>query len=571
MQKIRTKTITILFIVGLVTSAVPLVFTSSAALSKILPATNLPPQVVAYCNAGVVASINISSIGNITTMGVSALHPSQMTFGSNFDTLALTLTSPLAKGPAQAIITSGPDDYVSFQEAVVNGSSVYTIVNGAVIINNEFRVSSNELKIQRNGTRMTVDFNPVSPVAITLPPALFPAGNFSATWILPAFHIDVIGGNASAVYTPYNTATWPSGWIQASDLNGISANVTFTCPSWNSYSVTTVGGLTDFQMIRFVNPLSVPFPLGIPAQTMDYYTGGAATVTFPQVGNITQMTVAAYHVAASDHVGSTDVLSVTLTGPQAKGTINPRISSNPNIFPVSATTSWLGALVNGTTIYTEVDGKVIINNLFVLGPNQVSVQRNGTRVSVDFKPTNPVVITLDAKTFPPGNFSSTWTLPAFHMDLTGDSSNLTIANPSAMTLPNGWTTSSYYDYWSGNATISIPSWNNFTTTGTGVTVRPFVVSISQAPFTPKPALDVTARQSVTVLPGWTWWFYVQSLGGNAPYTYQWYEGSTLLQGQNQMVLPASKTAPGVYRFYCVVVDSQGTATTSNAVTLTVLG
>jgi hypothetical protein len=84
-------------------------------------------------------------------------------------------------------------------------------------------------------------------------------------------------------------------------------------------------------------------------------------------------------------------------------------------------------------------------------------------------------------------------------------------------------------------------------------------------------LDVTARTSATVLPGWTWWFFTQNLGGNAPFKYQWYEGLNPIQGQTSMVLPVTKNAPGVYSFYCRVTDKDGTTTTSNAVTLTVIG
>ncbi len=84
-------------------------------------------------------------------------------------------------------------------------------------------------------------------------------------------------------------------------------------------------------------------------------------------------------------------------------------------------------------------------------------------------------------------------------------------------------------------------------------------------------LDVTARSSATVLPGWTWWFSVQTRGGNGPYAYQWYEGMNPIQGQTSMVLPVMKTTPGVYSFYCRVTDKDGTTTTSNAVTLTVIG
>ncbi len=85
------------------------------------------------------------------------------------------------------------------------------------------------------------------------------------------------------------------------------------------------------------------------------------------------------------------------------------------------------------------------------------------------------------------------------------------------------------------------------------------------------SLDVSAFTDVTVIPGWTWWFFVQNVGGKAPYSYQWYEGLNPMTGQTSMVLPMTKNAPGVYSFYCRVTDKYGTTTTSNGVTLTVLG
>jgi len=84
-------------------------------------------------------------------------------------------------------------------------------------------------------------------------------------------------------------------------------------------------------------------------------------------------------------------------------------------------------------------------------------------------------------------------------------------------------------------------------------------------------LDVTAFSSVTLLSGWKWNFFVHNLDGNAPYTYQWYEGLNPIQGQTWMVLPVTKSTPGTYSFYCRVTDRDGTTTTSNAVTLTIIG
>jgi hypothetical protein len=74
-----------------------------------------------------------------------------------------------------------------------------------------------------------------------------------------------------------------------------------------------------------------------------------------------------------------------------------------------------------------------------------------------------------------------------------------------------------------------------------------------------------------VLPGWTWYFFVHSAGDVTPFKYQWYENTTLLQGQTSMVLPVTKTVPGTYSFSCKVTDAQGMTVSSNPVTLTVFG
>ena len=85
----------------------------------------------------------------------------------------------------------------------------------------------------------------------------------------------------------------------------------------------------------------------------------------------------------------------------------------------------------------------------------------------------------------------------------------------------------------------------------------------------RPTLRASAFSNVTVMQGWTWYFFVHSAGGTGPYSYQWYEGTTLLTGQTSVVLPMTKNSPGVYNYYCKVTDSQGAAANTNTVTLTV--
>jgi hypothetical protein len=85
-----------------------------------------------------------------------------------------------------------------------------------------------------------------------------------------------------------------------------------------------------------------------------------------------------------------------------------------------------------------------------------------------------------------------------------------------------------------------------------------------------PALAASAFSSVTVMRGLTWNFFVQSTGGVGPYTYQWYEGSTLIAGQTSMILSMNKAAAGTYTYTCIVTDSYGNAATTNVITMTVL-
>ncbi len=567
-----------MLIIGSLTFTVPQFFISFAASSSNIPASANPPtSAMSLISPSLTVTFNVTSIsnltGNITSFTVFGAHYVETTYGTNFDVLSLILSSTRggASGSVSAFISTGPAAWFSLIEAVRNGSSFYRQVNGIVTLNNFFQVGADELSVKRNGTRFTIDFNPTTSTEITLPPDLFPSANFSSKWVVPAFHTEA---NATGTITVNPTTTTqyaygiPKGWTQYSDSAGYTINATLTTPSWNSYTARASGSFSEFQVNRFVNLSPTPFPSGIPTHTFDFYNGGVnAVVDFPAVNNISKMTISALHVILSDHIATTDVLSVTLTGPLSKGSINPRISSNPATFPVNAST-WLGALVNGTSSYTEINGNVIINNLFILGPNELKVQTNGTRVTVDFNPAKPTIITLDPATFPPANFSNTWTLPAFHMDFYG-SSGFTIPATTPAVTPSGWTTQNYLVLSSGNATFTCPSWNNYATTVAGA-VAPLFVQTTQAPLPSKPPLDATARSSATVLPSWTWWFYVQNLGGQTPYTYQWYEGVTPLQGQTQMVLAVTKTSPGVYTFYCKVTDAAGTTANSNNVTLTVM-
>jgi hypothetical protein len=87
---------------------------------------------------------------------------------------------------------------------------------------------------------------------------------------------------------------------------------------------------------------------------------------------------------------------------------------------------------------------------------------------------------------------------------------------------------------------------------------------------PPPQFSASAFCNVSVLPGWTWYFFGFASGGVGNCAYQWYEGTTLLVGQTSMLLTITKDVPGAYNYYLVATDDAGSIVKSNVVTLTVL-
>jgi hypothetical protein len=92
---------------------------------------------------------------------------------------------------------------------------------------------------------------------------------------------------------------------------------------------------------------------------------------------------------------------------------------------------------------------------------------------------------------------------------------------------------------------------------------------TQAADAPQP-LTVSAFCNVTILNGETWYFFADASGGVGTVTFQWYQGTAMIAGQNSMLFAATPTAPGTYTYTCQVTDDSGTTITSNAVVLTVI-
>ena len=100
----------------------------------------------------------------------------------------------------------------------------------------------------------------------------------------------------------------------------------------------------------------------------------------------------------------------------------------------------------------------------------------------------------------------------------------------------------------------------------GRTVNSNTVSLTVVP-----QLTASATPaSDTVVTGESATFSVSASGGQSPYTYQWYEGTTLLTGATSSQLTVTKSTVGSYSYYCRVGDSGGRTVNSNTVSLTVV-
>ena len=76
-------------------------------------------------------------------------------------------------------------------------------------------------------------------------------------------------------------------------------------------------------------------------------------------------------------------------------------------------------------------------------------------------------------------------------------------------------------------------------------------------------------QTTSVQTGQSATFSVTVSGGPTPYTYQWYEGTTALAGQNSSQLTITKSAAGTFTYFCKVTDAMQMTTNTTATTLVV--
>jgi pimeloyl-ACP methyl ester carboxylesterase len=86
---------------------------------------------------------------------------------------------------------------------------------------------------------------------------------------------------------------------------------------------------------------------------------------------------------------------------------------------------------------------------------------------------------------------------------------------------------------------------------------------------PPPVNTFASASSPSVTTGQTTTLTATASGGTAPYTYQWYEGTTLLSGQTSAQLTVTKTTSGTYTYYATIMDSERKTANTNTLTIQV--
>ncbi len=261
----RKKKLTVL---GALVTVLLVGFASSSFSVVLAKNVNVPEGETIFYWSGGNTTINVPATFHWPTAKIGILATDNV--GGNAgtgDSLLLTLIVPVTGFPAPvtfpfALITTNPIAAV-VQRAVFSGTPIYihkTDSNGVMrTLENIFPVSEEELKVERHGNSITVDFDPKDTITLQFPntpywpkdyvtsipnpsppPATIPYTVKPALYplILPAFHLEFEKYGGSTHFTDSKTfvTTNPdivlSGYTLSFEDMGFYADATFTCPTW---------------------------------------------------------------------------------------------------------------------------------------------------------------------------------------------------------------------------------------------------------------------------------------------------------------------------------------------------
>jgi hypothetical protein len=340
------------------------------------------------------------------------------------------------------------------------------------------------------------------------------------------------GGSGS--YTSYH---W---YVNETAQSGQTASTfSFSATSAGSYSITATvtdsSGATSAQS----NVASV---------TVDVQT---LTISVsPTTASITNGQAATYTITLVGSGGFSQVVSLSASG------LPTGVSASFSPVTVTPTTS---GVTSTLTVQTSASTPAATSTLTIKG-TAGTTEKTAT-VTLTVNPQDSLVLSVSP------------TSPT----LTSGQTASFIASASGGTLP--YTYQWYEDTTAMTGQTSSTLTTTKTTPGTysysckvtdskSATANSNVVTLTVTPITLQLTISISTI-TPTVLSNQAATFTASASGGTSPYTYQWYEGTTIMTGQTSSTFTTSKSTVGTYSFSCKVTDSKSATANSSPATLTV--
>ena len=230
----------------------------SPALTGNANASNV--EIYYYTGANMSTNRNFPStgspIGNLLLTFSHAMNKDDTTGNTMF----IAINSSKGNVPV-GFITSNPDVIPTIHATLTN-TSVYINRSGQVKDNVKL-VSGEELKVMRQGNRISVDFNPSNTITLIYNifpdwPAPHPGFPLTLPLVVPAFHVE-FSKNGGSVHTNVTTVLkagpplYLSGYTAIDERVGFRANSDFTCAAWGNPG-TSDGWITMHGIETWIPP-----------------------------------------------------------------------------------------------------------------------------------------------------------------------------------------------------------------------------------------------------------------------------------------------------------------------------
>ena len=215
---------------GTVFALVLTIFVSGASTAPALAcvADTLPGGHIQYFSVGSIAITVDPSITHFPVTNQLEIHFADFAHSTSgsYDQIGVYFMMPGFGLVPLAIITTSQAG-ADFAKVAWKNTFVYM----PPLMDNVKVVSHHVLEVEKHGNSISVDFNPLTPIALKMyVPQQFTT---SFTLNLPAFHVELYKYGGSTHSVSYTDLTSFSGYSLKTDVTGFNSHSAFTCAAWN--------------------------------------------------------------------------------------------------------------------------------------------------------------------------------------------------------------------------------------------------------------------------------------------------------------------------------------------------